>query len=152
MYEEKTREIENLIKSCLEGRGIDLVEIHLYRHRGVRSILRILVDKPEGGISLDECAILNEEISQALDNSNVFLESYILEVSSPGLDRPLATHKDFLRAIDRKIRVILSKVIGGKAELAGVLKRADENNIYLIIDNEELGIPLESISKARHVI
>ena len=108
--QELIAKLKDIIGNYLQGQGLDLIEL-IYRYGGRNLILRILVDKPEGGISLDECAHLNNEISRILDEENILQERYILEVSSPGLDRPIATKKDFQRCVNRKARFFLSELI-----------------------------------------
>lgn len=85
----------------MKNQNLDLVDI-IYRYEGRGLVLRVLVDKPEGGITLDECAGLNNEISRILDEKDMLQQRYILEVSSPGLDRPLNSKNDFLRCINKE--------------------------------------------------
>jgi ribosome maturation factor RimP len=144
-------ELRDLLGSYLKGQGLDLVDL-IYRYEGRNIYLRILVDKPEGGISLGECARLNNEISRILDEKDILRDRYMLEVSSPGLDRPLLTRSDFLRCIDRNARFFFLESINGKTELEGVITKVEDNSVYIDIDDNTLEIPLAKIKKAKQII
>ena len=90
-----TDRVKDIIAPILGDNQIELVGI-TYKKEGSRKVLRILADKAEG-ITLEECARMNETISEVLDKADFMEDNYILEVSSPGLDRPLKTKADFLR-------------------------------------------------------
>ncbi|MCX5697370.1 MAG: ribosome maturation factor RimP [Candidatus Omnitrophica bacterium] len=144
-------ELEGLLGDYLRGEGIDLVEI-IHRYEGRDLVLRLLVDRPEGGISLGECARLNIGISRILDEKNFLDMRYVLEVSSPGLDRLLKTKRDFARCINKKARFFLNTPINGKIEWDGIITRIDEDTLYIDIEGSLLGIPLASINQAKQII
>lgn len=148
---ETVSKIKELISPYLESQGIQLVDIHLRRKAG-NSNLIILIDKPTGGITLGECSRANEDIGKILDEANIFLGSYVLEISSPGVDRPLVIESDFKRTIGRLIRVFLNCKINEKNEFKGTLKEISDNKIYLKIGEETLEISLEKILKAKQVV
>ncbi|MBM3251539.1 MAG: ribosome maturation factor RimP [Candidatus Omnitrophica bacterium] len=142
--------IKEIIMPLLENYGIDLVDLHF--HKGRKKItLKFLVDKPCGGISLDDCAKLNEDIGDLLDQQGIIQESFLLEVSSPGLDRPLSTIKDFTRAKNKEVRFFLREPIKGKLELAGKIIDVKENNILIDSGNGEIEVPIEKINKAKQI-
>lgn len=143
-------ELRNIITGYLEARQIDLVDF-IYRYEGANLILRLLVDKPEGGISLGECALLNTEIGRILDENDAVQQRYILEVSSPGLDRPLKTKKDFSRCIDKRLKIFLNEEINAGLELEGIVKRIEGDSVYIEINTEQIEIPLSNINKAKQV-
>jgi len=143
--------IKELVSPLFTERNYDLVEIAIKREKG-RMILRILADRPLGGITLDECALLNQAISQILDEADLIQENFSLEVSSPGLDRPLRTEKDFQRKIERDIRVFVSEPIHQKTEWQGKLIKVTPEEITLAVNSIEVIIPLNKINKAREVI
>lgn len=146
-------ELENILSEYLEIQGLDLVDLILLSE-GRDLILRILVDRPQGGITLDECARLNERISNLLDEKGILQRRYILEVSSPGLDRPLKTKKDFLRCINRRARFFLNQSINGKIELEGLISKVENDSVYVYLEsmNEVIEIPLTNINQAKQVI
>lgn len=144
-------ELKNIIGDYLKIQGLDLVDL-VYRHEGRDLILRILVDKPEGGITIGECANLNERISNLLDEKDILQTRYIIEVSSPGLDRALKTKNDFLRCINRRVRFFLNELIDGKIELEGLISKVENDSVYIEVRNELIEIPLTKINKAKQVI
>lgn len=149
--EEDIDKIKELITPILDGEGIELVDL-IFRREGKRMALRLLVDKPQGGISLENLAKLNQIISQLLDETPILQESYILEVSSPGLDRPLKLKKDFQRVIGKIVSVITSESIEGKKDFVGELNALEGEDIILKLESREIKIPLDKIIKARQVI
>ncbi|OGX15332.1 MAG: hypothetical protein A2166_04290 [Omnitrophica WOR_2 bacterium RBG_13_41_10] len=144
-------ELNELIGDYLKEQRLDLVEF-IYRREGKKSILRILVDKPQGGITLDECASLNNRIGLLLDEKGLLQQSYALEVCSPGLDRPLETEKDFLRCLNKPIKIFLQEPIEGKWEPEGLVTRVENDTICLDMDGSLLSIPLLKIRKAKQIL
>ncbi|MBC8436360.1 MAG: ribosome maturation factor RimP [Candidatus Omnitrophica bacterium] len=143
-----TEEIKGLIEEFLQGKGMCLVDV-ICRREGGGLILRILADWPEAGITLGECAVLNREIGLILDEKDILEERYILEVSSPGLDRPLKTRSDFLRCRNKKARVFLSDFINGRLEWDGLIDKVEDQSVYIKRDKESIEIPLSKINKAK---
>ncbi|MBI1953090.1 MAG: ribosome maturation factor RimP [Candidatus Omnitrophica bacterium] len=127
--------VKALVAPLLAGRRADLVEL-TYRFEGSRMVLRFLVDTARG-ITLDELGRLNQAIGALLDERDAIPSAYVLEVSSPGLDRPLKTPLDFERMIGRRIKVSTAVPVAGRRELAGELVNANEEAIQLKLDNGE---------------
>ncbi len=144
-------ELKNVIGDYLKTRRMDLVDLIL-RHEGRGLILRILIDRPEGGITMGECAELNNQITILLDEKDILQTRYILEVASPGLDRPLKTKNDFLRCTNRRVRFFLNESINGKIELEGLISKVENDSVYIESKNEIIEIPLIKINKAKQVI
>ena len=144
-------ELKNIIGDYLKIQGLILVEL-IYRYEGRNLILRILVDRPDGGITLDECARLNNELNIILDEKDILRERYILEISSPGLDRPLKTESDFLRCMNRKVRLILAEKINDKIELEGIITKVEDDSVYIDIEDEIIKVALSKINKTKQVI
>jgi len=144
-------QLQNIIGDYLKIQGLDLVDL-IYRHEGRDLILRILVDRPEGGITLGECAGLNIQISNLLDEKEILQTRCILEVSSPGLDRALKTKNDFLRCVSKKARFFLNESINGKIELEGLISKVENDSVYIESRNEIIEIPLRKLNKAKQVI
>ena len=139
----------------IHGLGYELVDLTLSQSRkGIA--LRFLVDRPAGGISLQDCAMLNERLGEFLDEAGILEKSYVLEVSSPGADRPLAGEKDFLRACGRRVRVFLKEPIKEKIEIEGVVDGVQNNCLILKAGTAQCAvpaqIPLNQIKKAKQVI
>jgi ribosome maturation factor RimP len=142
--------IKELVMPLLESQVIDLVDLHIQRDRN-RIILKFLVDKPTGGISLQECVKLNEEIGQVLETQDFIQESFVLEVSSPGLDRPLMTIKDFIRATGKDVMMFLKEKVQEKIELSGKIISAKDNVVVMEFEGKPIEIPLEKINKAKYI-
>lgn len=144
-------EFKAFLKDFLRPRNLDLIDV-IHRYEGRDLFLRILVDRPEGGISLGECALLNRELGDILEEKNILEQRYILEVSSPGLDRPLKTENDFKRCLNKKVKFFLSELINGKLEWDGVINQAGEGKVVIDTGKEVLGIPLDKINKGKQII
>ncbi len=143
--------VKELIRPLLEEQNFELVDI-LYRREQGKMVLRLLADK-EGGITLNDCALLNEKIGALLDEKDIMNQSYILEVSSPGVDRPLVTKRDFERVKGRLVRVVLKESLLGKFEHVGKLEDILDQSIR--IKTEKFGvleIKFENIKRARQEV
>ncbi|MFH1269428.1 MAG: hypothetical protein ABIH75_00025 [Candidatus Omnitrophota bacterium] len=149
--QETAEELRDIIGDYLKIQGIDLIDLIL-RHQGSDLILSILADRPEGGITLDECARLNHIINSLLDERGILQTRYILEVASPGLDRPLKERNDFLRCVNRRARFFLNEPVNGKIELEGLINKAEGDSVYIEHDNGTIEIPLAKINRAKQVI
>ena len=124
----------------------------IYRYEGRDLFLRILADRPEGGINLAECSRLNKEIGLALDEKDLLPGRYILEVSSPGIDRPLETKEDFLRCLNKMVRVFLGEALENKTEIEGLIQAIKDDYLVVDADGRNIEIPLAKITKAKQVI
>lgn len=144
-------ELKLLLNNYLKEQGLDLVDL-IYRCEGRSLVIRVLTDKPEGGISIGECAKLNRDICSILDEKDILKEGYILEVSSPGLDRPLVRKEDFLRCRNKEVRFFLNEPINGKIEFQGKISKVEDDAVYITIQEETLRIPLTRIIKAKQII
>ena len=144
-------QVKNAVTPVLEEMGIELVDL-TFRKEGGRLMLRLLADK-EGGITVDECAHINRYLSEVLDQKNIINQRYTLEVSSPGLDRPLITSKDFHRVIGRQVRIITSIPINNSSDYSGFVRAVDEEAVTIETkDGETIRVPLDKITKAKEVI
>ncbi|MFH1672979.1 MAG: ribosome maturation factor RimP [Pseudomonadota bacterium] len=138
---------EALVKPLLLAEGMELVDI-TYRHEQGRWILALFVDK-EGGVTIDDCVAISREFGDILDVKDIIPESYSLEVSSPGLDRPLKRVEDFNRFKDRKIRVKTGSLVEGKKNFQGILLGYQDGIVRVGVEDKVYDIPYESIVKAR---
>jgi len=146
---EITDKIKELAHNLCKEKEIELVDIS-YKKAGPQRILKLIVDK-KGGVTADECGWVNENLGTMLDQSDLLVESYTLEVSSPGLDRHLKTKKDFDQVIGELIRVHTYGPIEDKREHVGKVISCDGESvaIELIETSAQRSIPLDKISKAR---
>lgn len=130
-----------LIRQPIEAEGFDLIELKLVRYKSSTRV-RVFVDS-DNGVKLDDCAHLSRIIETALDAAGVLRNDYMLEVSSPGLDRPLQTNKDFRRRVGESVRIFFDDA--GRSPMEGELVGADETSIELLIDNAREKIDLAGI-------
>ncbi len=151
MMDALTEKIEKFIASFIGQAQLVLVELNVRPNRGNIAI-QVLVDKPQGGITLGECTTLNRLIANALEQQNFIIESYVLEVSSPGLDRPLKTTPDFLRALGREARFFLSQSIENKMEYAGLIQKVEDDVVFITTLSGAINIPILYINKAKQLI
>ncbi|MGC2062076.1 MAG: ribosome maturation factor RimP [Thermodesulfovibrionales bacterium] len=127
---------------------VDIVDIELAGNAR-RTLVRVFLDKP-GGVTLEDCAKFSRALSAVLDVEDPISTRYVLEVSSPGLDRPLKTKKDFYRSIGKLARIVTREKIDGEAFLVGRIQAANEHTVAVLVDgSREVRIPFEQISKAR---
>jgi len=149
ILEEIKEKLTALAEPLFVGSGADLIELNV-RRQGREIAVQILADRPTGGITLEECSRLNRRMVEAIDQSGVLPpEEYSMEVSSPGLDRPLSTRKDFLRVTNQEIRFLLNGPWQGKQEYTGVL--TEITDAAVVASTEKYGIieiPMEKILKA----
>ncbi len=136
-----------------EFKNYELVDVE-YVKEGKERFLRVYVDK-EGGISHDDCAMISRKISQIMDEVDLIKDAYILEVSSPGIERPLKKFKDFERFTGRKVEIRLYAPLEGLGlkKIIGIIESAKDNNITVLNEeNDELVvIEFEKISSAKLV-
>jgi ribosome maturation factor RimP len=144
------QELSLLIKDLVARQGFVLVDTIL-RQDGSGLLLSLLADRPQGGISLEDCSLLNRLIRQALDEKNIFSGQYALEVSSPGADRPLKTGEDFMRCLNKQAVFFLNDLVSGKCEWKGIIIRVNQESVFLDQAGEVLEIPLIKINKAKLV-
>ena len=121
-------QVESLMAEILSGTDFELVDVEYVKERDW--YLRVFVDKT-GGIDLDDCQNLSEQLSERLDELDIISGAYILEVSSPGIDRILKKDKDFLREAGKVVDVTLYAPIDGKKIFVGELVGRDENFLHI---------------------
>ncbi|HLR80208.1 MAG TPA: ribosome maturation factor RimP [Bacillota bacterium] len=142
---------EELVQPILQDKNLELVDVE-YVKEGPNWFLRVYIDK-EGGVNLTECSEVSEELSEQLDQKDPIKQEYFLEVSSPGVERPLKTKQDFENNVNKNIYVSLYAPIEGEKEFEGVLKSFENNQVtieYKVKTRiKEVTIPFEKIAKAR---
>lgn len=141
--------IATMIKPVLESMGYQLVERELVVDMG-RLILRLYIDK-EGGVTLEDCTTVSRAVSAHLDVEDPIPGKYDLEVSSPGVERPLRYPEDFARFTGETIKLRTKEPINNRQNYRGVLKGCDTEMIYMTVDGTEFTIPFSALLKARIV-
>ena len=132
IYEQKA---EALVSPIVEKYGFELVDVE-YVKEGSSFYLRAYIDKP-GGITVDDCETVSREFSDKLDEADFIEEAYIMEVSSPGLGRPLKKEKDFKRSIGKEVEIRTYRPIDREKEFYGILKAYDENSVTIDCEEKE---------------
>ena len=131
LYEQKT---EQLLTPIVEEYGFELVDVE-YVKEGSTWYLRSYIDKP-GGISIDDCEKVSRRLSDLLDQEGFIEDAYIMEVSSPGLGRPLKKEKDFRRSLGEEVEIRTYRMIDKQKEFTGILKDYDENTVTITLADE----------------
>lgn len=143
--------IEEIVQPIVDSKNFEIVDIEYVKEAG-EYYLRVYLDK-EGGISLSDCELVSRELSEILDQKDPIKDNYFLEVSSPGLDRPLKKDKDFVRYQGRDVEIKLYKPLNGSKQLEGeLLGLTDDKNIKVIIDNEEVEFNKKDVALIRLAI
>lgn len=150
MPEELTQRIKTLIMPCIENSDAELIELNI-RRQGPTTFVEIVADKESGGITIDECSRINKDVFQKLECVGVLGEDFVVEVASPGLDRPLKTERDFVRARGWDVRVHLRDPLDGKLEYLGVIDGVEENTVVMKIKRKTIKLAIGNIQKAVHV-
>ena len=143
------REISQLVEPILEEMDVELVDVEYVSSQG-RWVVRVYVDK-EGGITVDDCASVSREIEGIIDIKDIVPHSYVLEVSSPGLNRPLNKEKDFQQAVGKKIKARTSVPINGRRHFTGYLKDVRNGTLSLEVENNVVSLSCRDVEKANVV-
>jgi len=142
--------LEDLSKPILEKYNFCFIDTE-YKKEGSQWYLRIFIDK-EGGITVDDCQIVSEELSEKLDKLDPIAHSYIFEVSSPGIDRPLKKEIDFKRNLNKLIEIKLYKPMFGKKIIQGKLINYDIDKIEIEYKGEKIEIEKSKVAIMKPVI
>jgi len=141
--------VQKPIEAAVRGLGYELVGVE-YLPQGRRSLLRVYIDTPDG-VTVDDCERVSHQVSGALDVDDPIRGQYVLEVSSPGLDRPLFTADHFRQFAGRRVRLRISPPLEGRRNFSGVLQGLRDKLVVLAEEEGEVEIPLQHIEQARLV-
>ena len=149
-------EIDHELEHRVEDLGYELVEVR-WGGSGRRPMLKLRIDRPDSipgqGVTVDECAEVSRALESWLDEHEGLSEQYVLEVSSPGLDRPIRTADDFRRNVGRRVIVRTHEPIDGRLEWKGVLSGLEGEHVRLVDDDAgEVSISVELVESARQDI
>jgi ribosome maturation factor RimP len=142
-------ELFNLLGPSVESLGYELADLEL-RLGSRDGLLRVFIDKPEG-IGLEDCEIVNRLVSTLLDEKDPLPGNYVLEVSSPGLDRRLTKLEHYERFMGSDVREKLRFPLEGRKNFRGALRAADEESIEVEVDGESFSLPIATIDFVRLV-
>lgn len=147
IYEEKT---EKLILPILERNQFELVDVE-YVKEGSTWYLRAYIDK-EGGITVNDCELVAREMNEILDREDYVEDSYVFEVSSPGLGRPLKKEKDFVRNMGKEVEIRTYRAINREKEFYGILKAYDAKTVTISNEEEEMTFERTDIALIRQAL
>uniref|UniRef100_A0A7V5XFS9 Ribosome maturation factor RimP n=1 Tax=Thermodesulfobacterium geofontis TaxID=1295609 RepID=A0A7V5XFS9_9BACT len=144
------KEIKDKIKEIIEipilRKNMELVDLEWRREKG-GWVLRIFIDKP-GGVTVGDCAKISEIVSKILDKEDLIHHSYVLEVSSPGIERPLVKKEDYERFKGEKAKITLKTPISGRKNFTGIILGIKENLVQMEVEGKNWEFSLDNIKKA----
>ena len=140
------RKIMILAEQVAAGQGVEVFDIELLGTG--KLLLRVMVDK-EGGVTLDDCERFSKSFAPMLDVENLIAGPYTLEVSSPGLDRPLRSLDDFERNKGKLARIVTKEKIANQNFLVGRITDVSDGSVRIAVNEREVVIPFEAISRAK---
>jgi ribosome maturation factor RimP len=149
MVTQAVREVSLLIEPILDEMEIELVDVE-YLSEGGRWILRIYVDR-DGGITLDDCVRVSREIEDLIDVRDLFRQPYVLEVSSPGLNRPLKKEKDFVNAVGKDVNIRMAVPLDGRRNFKGKLQSFEDGLLCVTASDDRFLLPYRGVEKANLV-
>ena len=144
IYEQKA---EALLEPIVAEHDFELVDVE-YVKEGSNFYLRAYIDKPEG-ITVDDCEVVSRTFSQKLDEEDFIDEAYIMEVSSPGLGRPLKKEKDYKRSMGKELEIRTYRAINKEKEFYGILKEYNESSVMIDCEGTEMTFQKSDIALIR---
>lgn len=144
------RRLAAIVRPVIEGLGFELVRLRLMG--GKTRILQIMADRPEGGIEVDDCGQISTVVSAVLDVEDPIEDAYVLEVSSPGIDRPLTRMKDFDTWAGHEARLETDELIDGRRRFKGVLAGTEGDEVLIEIEEGTIGLKFDWLSDAKLVL
>jgi len=150
MVRQASVKVRQLLEPVVEGLGYEFVGAE-YLPQGKHSLLRLYIDHPETGISVDDCERVSRQVSSVLDVEDPISGHYTLEVSSPGLDRPLFTPEQVGRYVGQEIKLLLSRPVNSRRKMTVELKGIKDNILSVALEGDEFEIDFDNIEKAHLV-
>lgn len=144
------RRLAEIVGPVIEDMGFELVRLRLLG--GKTHTLQIMAERPEGGIEVDECAEISNAVSAVLDVEDPLSDSYVLEVGSPGIDRPLTRLKDFETYEGYEVKLETSEMIDGRKRFKGVLAGVEGEEVLVNIEEGTVGLQFDWLADAKLVL
>jgi len=145
------KKIAGIVEPALEAEGYTLVDLE-FRREGGAWVLRLFIDKPDGGITLDDCQKASQLLSPILDVEDIIADRYFMEVSSPGINRRIRKKIDFERFAGTKVKIQLRSPVDGRRKITGIIAGVEGNNVFIrneCTGSQELSpVPLAAITRA----
>ena len=146
--QELTAKLAEIVEPVVRSEGLILVEL-IWRRESHGWVLRLYVDRPEGGVTLDECALVSRQISDLLDVEDLIEPAYHLEVSSPGLNRKIGSPREYELFAGRPIRITWAEPVGKTQTLRGKLMGLKGEDVLVEVKGKIKPVPLAQVAKAR---
>ncbi|MEE2000231.1 ribosome maturation factor RimP [Alkalimonas sp. MEB108] len=143
------QQLMELLTPTVSAAGFELLGIEVLR-AGKHSTVRLYIDHPDG-VTVEHCAIISREVGAILDVEDPISHEYMLEVSSPGLDRPLFTPEHFARAVGQKVDVKLAIPQDGRRKFKGILQAIEQDMLVIEIDGKQFRLLMDNVEKANIV-
>ncbi|MBB3994095.1 ribosome maturation factor RimP [Sulfitobacter undariae] len=144
------RRLAEIITPVIEDLGYELVRVRLMS--GKNAILQVMADKPDGGIEVDDCGQISTAVGAILDVEDPIAEEYALEVSSPGIDRPLTRLKDFANFEGYEAKIETDELIGGRRRFKGQLAGVEGDEVLINIEEGTVGLKFDWLTDAKLVL
>ncbi len=144
------RRIAAIVTPTIEGLGFELVRLRLMS--GKRMVLQIMAERPDGGIEVEDCAKISRQVSAVLDVEDPISGEYVLEVSSPGIDRPLTRLKDFETFAGYEAKLETVDLIDGRRRFKGVLQGVEDGEVLIEIPEGTIGLAYDMLADAKLVL
>jgi ribosome maturation factor RimP len=144
------RRLAGIVAPTIEGMGFELVRLRLMS--GKRAVLQVMAERPDGGIEIEDCARISRAVSAVLDVEDPIAGEYTLEVSSPGIDRPLTRPKDFERYEGYEVRIEAAELIDGRRRFTGTLEGFEDGEVLIAIREGTIGLDFDLIADAKLVL
>lgn len=141
--------LRQMLEPGVRALGCELVDVEYTAAHG-RNVLRVYIDHPQG-VTVDHCARVSRQVSALLDVEDPIPEAYVLEVSSPGLDRPLVKREDFERYAGEVVKVRMLEAVQGRRNFKGTLVGIEGEVVLVDVDKERFSLPMKHIERARLV-
>ncbi|MFO1758797.1 ribosome maturation factor RimP [Pseudomonas aeruginosa] len=142
----KLEQLQALLAPVVEALGYECWGVE-FISQGRHSVLRVYIDRPEG-ILIDGCEAVSRQVSGILDVEDPISGEYTLEVSSPGMDRPLFTLEQFAKHAGEQVKIRLRSPYEGRRNYQGILRGVEEQDVVVLVDDHEYLLPIDSIDKA----
>lgn len=147
-----TQIIEELVSDFIADHAMELVDVEFVKE-GQHRFLRIFVDKEEGSISLDDCKLISNYLNDKIDELDPIKENYFLEISSPGIERPLKKPADYAKNVGKVVQAKLFSPLNGRKIIDGILIGLEDNKVTIDLGNDEMVvIPQDKISLIKPVV
>lgn len=145
-----TQKVRPFIEPIIEEENLKLYDVLWLNEEG-KNILRVMIESPHGQVTVDDCTRVSHAIEDLIEVKGIIGARYNLEVSTPGLDRPLRTKEHFMTAVGNVISLKTKDAIDGRRNYKGELKEVTDFLITMVIDGQEFKIPLDQVSQA-HIV